>query len=41
MRRRSRSTAACGFEEIGRREGYYRKPDGTRVAALTMAASAL
>jgi ribosomal-protein-alanine N-acetyltransferase len=25
-----------GFEEVGRREGYYRKPDGSRVAALTM-----
>ena len=25
-----------GFEEVGRREGYYRKQDGSRVAALTM-----
>jgi ribosomal-protein-alanine N-acetyltransferase len=25
-----------GFEEIGRRAGYYLKPDGARVAALTM-----
>jgi ribosomal-protein-alanine N-acetyltransferase len=25
-----------GFEEVGRREAYYRKPDGSRVAALTM-----
>jgi len=25
------------FETTGRREGYYRRPDGTRVAALTMA----
>jgi ribosomal-protein-alanine N-acetyltransferase len=25
------------FENTGRREGYYRRPDGTRVAALTMA----
>jgi ribosomal-protein-alanine N-acetyltransferase len=25
-----------GFEEVGRREGYYRKPDGTSAAALTM-----
>ncbi|SCY46342.1 GNAT family N-acetyltransferase [Microvirga guangxiensis] len=25
-----------GFEETGRREGYYQKADGTRVAALTM-----
>jgi ribosomal-protein-alanine N-acetyltransferase len=27
-----------GFEEIGRREGYYRKPDGSKAAALTMRA---
>ncbi len=26
-----------GFKETGRRQGYYQKPDGTRVAALTMA----
>lgn len=26
-----------GFKETGRREGYYQKADGTRVAALTMA----
>jgi ribosomal-protein-alanine N-acetyltransferase len=25
-----------GFETVGRREGYYPKPDGTRVAALVM-----
>ena len=25
-----------GFVEIGRREGYYPRPDGSRVAALTM-----
>jgi ribosomal-protein-alanine N-acetyltransferase len=25
------------FAETGRRDGYYRKPDGTRVSALTMA----
>ncbi len=25
-----------GFQEIGRRAGYYAKPDGTRMAALTM-----
>lgn len=25
-----------GFGEIGRREGYYARPDGTRAAALTM-----
>ncbi|MGO4387690.1 GNAT family N-acetyltransferase [Microvirga sp. 2YAF29] len=25
-----------GFKETGRRQGYYQKPDGTRVAALTM-----
>ena len=24
------------FETTGRREGYYRKPDGTSAAALTM-----
>lgn len=28
-----------GFEEIGRRSGYYLKPDGSRVAALTMRAA--
>lgn len=27
----------AGFQEIGRRTGYYQKPDGTRVSALTMA----
>lgn len=26
-----------GFVETGRRQGYYQKPDGSRVAALTMA----
>lgn len=26
-----------GFRETGRRMGYYQKPDGTRVSALTMA----
>lgn len=26
-----------GFQDTGRREGYYRKADGTRVSALTMA----
>ncbi len=25
-----------GFAQVGRREGYYAKPDGARVAALTM-----
>lgn len=25
-----------GFESVGRREGYYAKPDGTRLAALVM-----
>lgn len=25
-----------GFQEVGRRAGYYLKPDGSRVAALTM-----
>jgi len=25
-----------GFTEIGRRVGYYTKPDGTRATALTM-----
>jgi ribosomal-protein-alanine N-acetyltransferase len=25
-----------GFREVGRRPGYYAKPDGTRVSALTM-----
>ncbi|WP_414472534.1 GNAT family N-acetyltransferase [Microvirga sp. M2] len=28
-----------GFKEVGRREAYYQKPDGSRVAALTMALS--
>jgi len=28
-----------GFKEVGRREGYYQKADGTRVAALAMALS--
>jgi ribosomal-protein-alanine N-acetyltransferase len=28
-----------GFQETGRRDGYYRKADGTRVSALTMALS--
>jgi ribosomal-protein-alanine N-acetyltransferase len=28
-----------GFQETGRRAGYYHKPDGSRVAALTMAAN--
>lgn len=27
----------CAFKETGRREGYYQKADGSRVAALTMA----
>jgi ribosomal-protein-alanine N-acetyltransferase len=27
------------FQETGRRQGYYQKPDGTRVAALTMTLS--
>jgi len=27
----------AGFRDVGRREAYYRKPDGTQVAALTMA----
>jgi ribosomal-protein-alanine N-acetyltransferase len=27
----------AGFQEAGRRAGYYQKPDGTRVSALTMA----
>ena len=35
-RRRSPFTARFGFAEVGRREGYYRKPDGTSAAALTM-----
>jgi ribosomal-protein-alanine N-acetyltransferase len=26
-----------GFQETGRRDGYYQKADGTRVSALTMA----
>lgn len=30
--------AAFGFLEVGRREGYYQRPDGTRVNALTMRA---
>jgi ribosomal-protein-alanine N-acetyltransferase len=25
-----------GFDEVGRREGYYRRPDGSQAAALTM-----
>lgn len=25
-----------GFQAVGRREGYYRRPDGSRVAAVTM-----
>jgi ribosomal-protein-alanine N-acetyltransferase len=28
-----------GFRQVGRREGYYRKPDGTTMAALTMSVS--
>lgn len=28
-----------GFGQVGRREGYYQRPDGGRVAALTMAVS--
>jgi ribosomal-protein-alanine N-acetyltransferase len=28
-----------GFRQVGRREGYYGKPDGTKVAALTMSVS--
>ncbi len=28
-----------GFQETGRRDGYYQKADGTRVSALTMALS--
>jgi [ribosomal protein S18]-alanine N-acetyltransferase len=28
-----------GFQEVGRRAGYYLKPDGSRVAALTMSRS--
>jgi ribosomal-protein-alanine N-acetyltransferase len=27
------------FQEVGRREGYYAKPDGMRAAALTMSRS--
>lgn len=27
---------AFGFAEVGRRDGYYLRPDGTRIAALTM-----
>jgi ribosomal-protein-alanine N-acetyltransferase len=27
----------AGFREVGRREGYYLKPDGTRASALAMA----
>ena len=26
----------CGFREVGRRKAYYPKPDGSRVAAVTM-----
>lgn len=26
----------CGFREVGRRPGYYTKPDGSRVAAILM-----
>ncbi|MBA1155155.1 ribosomal protein S18-alanine N-acetyltransferase [Microvirga mediterraneensis] len=29
----------AGFQDVGRREGYYRKADGTKAAALTMALS--
>jgi [ribosomal protein S18]-alanine N-acetyltransferase len=25
-----------GFDEVGEREGYYQRPDGTRVSAYTM-----
>jgi ribosomal-protein-alanine N-acetyltransferase len=25
-----------GFAEVGEREGYYQRPDGTRVSAYTM-----
>ena len=28
--------ARFGFRAVGRREGYYRRPDGSRVAAVTM-----
>ena len=28
-----------GFRIVGRREGYYAKPDGGKVAALTMSAT--
>lgn len=27
---------SCGFGEIGRRNGYYRRPDGSRVDAILM-----
>ena len=27
---------ACGFATIGRREGYYRSPEGRRIEAVTM-----
>jgi len=27
---------ACGFATIGRREGYYRSPEGRKIAAVTM-----
>jgi [ribosomal protein S18]-alanine N-acetyltransferase len=27
---------AFGFDEVGRREGYYQRADGTRISALTM-----
>jgi ribosomal-protein-alanine N-acetyltransferase len=27
---------AFGFSEVGEREGYYQRPDGTRVSAYTM-----
>ncbi|WP_052340822.1 GNAT family N-acetyltransferase [Salinarimonas rosea] len=29
--------ARLGFARVGRREGYYQRPDGTRAAALTLA----
>ena len=28
-----------GFREVGRRQGYYARPDGTRAAAITMSRS--
>ena len=28
--------AACGYVDVGRRKGYYRRPDGTRVDAVVM-----